>query len=696
MKRNYRFLLLLLIVAAGFFSFRWYDRYQQQELKREQTILSSMLYILDNYHYQPATLDDEFSRKLFKEYIKRLDPSKRYFLQEDIDTLRQYETDLDDQIREMRFDFFNRSFDILMKRQKEAEKIFKQLIKQPLDLSENDTIVFEYDSIDFPRSYDDKVHRWEQYLKYSVLTDMVQEKQTDAKDDKQKTQAEYQKHGVETTEKNYTNFFENLFDLNRDDYLALYLSTIAEMYDPHTMYFKPADKERFDMDMSGSFEGIGARLQKEGSYTKIVELIPGGPAWKDGKLEVGDIILKVRQEDQEEPVDVVGMRLDKIVQMIRGKKGTTVYLTVKKLNGTIVEIPIVRDKVILEETFAKSLIINDSTAKIGYIYLPKFYHNFENREDRNSAKDIKKELLKLERNDVKGVIIDLRDNGGGSLSDVIDIAGYFIDKGPVVQVRGRSGKSKTYRDYDTSFQYDKPVVILVNEMSASASEILAAALQDYKRAIIIGGNQTYGKGTVQKFVDLSQITRTDFGDLGSLKWTTQKFYRISGGSTQKRGVKSDIELPDRYKYLKFGEKDIENALPYDTIAPAKYDTWDGYLNYDETIETVKRQTDTMRIFRYLDSLALYYQQNSEKKSYPLQVDAFTQLMKENEERAQLLDSLTDYTNRLRFGIVPEDSINHAGDTVFFEKRKRWIDNLQKDPYIEQAVNALEMLKVRDE
>ncbi|NPA43215.1 MAG: tail-specific protease [Chlorobi bacterium] len=696
MKRNLKFFILLLGFAAGFFSFRLYEKYRQQQLRRDQTILGTMRYALDNIHYQPAELDDDFSEKLFYEYIKRLDPSKRYFLQSDIDSLAKYKYDLDNQIREMRFDFFEEAYSRLMERQKEAEAMFKRLIKQPIDLNEPDSIVFAYDSIDFPRTEAEKEKRWLRYLKYSILTDISQEKASDKKDSKTRTAAEYQQHGVEITEKNYSNFFENLFDLNRDDYIAMYFNTIANLYDPHTAYFKPADKERFDMDMSGSFEGIGARLQKEGAYTKIVELIPGGPAWKDGKLEVGDIILKVRQEDQDEPVDVVGMRIDEIVKLIRGKKGTTVYLTVKKLNGTITEIPIVRDKVVLEETFAKSLLIEDGNRKIGYIYLPKFYHNFNDKEDRNSAGDIKKELLKLERNGAQGVILDLRDNGGGSLGDVIDIAGYFIDRGPVVQVRGRSGRVEVRRDYDTSFRYDKPVVVLVNEMSASASEILAGALQDYKRALIIGGNQTYGKGTVQRMVDLAMLAHSPYEDLGSLKLTLQKFYRITGESTQKRGVIPDVRLPDRYKYLEFGEKDIETALPYDTIPPARYRTWDRYANLEETAAYLRAKTDTMRIFRYLDSLARYYQQNSERHVYPLRASDFTRLMEESRARAELLDSLTRYRNRLAFRILPQDSINHALDTVFFEKRKRWIENLQTDPYLEQAVDALERLKLKEE
>ncbi len=693
MKRNYKIILAVLAVSAGLISFIRYEHQKKQHYKRDQTILSSMLYILENYHYKPKEIDDTFSEKLFDEYLKKIDPTKRYFLKEDIDSLSVYKTDLDNQILEMRFDFFNDVFNLLLMRQKEAENIFKEIIDNPIDLNVRDSITFDADKIDFPKTVEEKKKRWEQYVKYSVLTDIFQERKSDKNQDK--SEEELMQHGIDVTQKNFKNFFENLFDLNRNDYLALYFSTISELFDPHTVYFKPLDKERFDTDMSGSFEGIGARLQKEGAYTKIVELIPGGPAWKDGKLEVGDIILKVRQEDEEEPLDVVGMRLDKIVQKIRGKKGTTVYLTVKKLSGEIVEIPIVRDKVILEETFAKSLILEDQGVKIGYIYLPKFYHNFDNNKDRNSASDMKKELRKLEKHHTQGVIIDLRNNGGGSLADVIDIAGYFIRKGPVVQVRGRSGKVKVYKDFDTDFQYDKPVVILVNELSASASEILAAALQDYKRAVIIGGNQTYGKGTVQKFVDLSQITNAShLGPLGSLKWTTQKFYRISGGSTQKRGVASDINLPDRYKYLKFGEKDLENALEYDTVSPARYSPWDRYENYDEVITYLKRKTDTMSVFVFLDSLARYYQVNSENQTYPLRAEAFYKLMKQNQEQADRLDSLTQYKNRLKINLIPEDSLAHQADTLFFSKRKKWIENLQKDPYLEQAAEAVRLLKIK--
>ncbi len=693
MKRNWKIILPLVLISLGLFTF--FKIRSEQSTEKEKYTLGAMTYILENFHFSPRKINNSLSEQLFKEYLKRIDPSKRYFLQSDIDSLSKYKYDLDNQIRELRFDFFNKSFEILMKRQALAQRHFEDLIKQPLDLSTKDSIVLEYDKIPFPQDEKALKERWKKFLKYSILTDIAQQMEAEKDSAKKKTDIELYNSGVKTIKKNFSQFFENLNELTREDYLAIYLNTLAELYDPHTNYFKPADKDRFDTSMSGSFEGIGARLQKEGAYTKIVELIPGGPAWRGKKLEVGDIILKVRQENENEPVDVVGMRLEKIVKLIKGKKGTTVYLTVKKLNGKIVEISIVRDKVILEETFAKSLIIKKDNFKIGYTYLPKFYHNFQLENDRNSASDIKKELEKLKENDVYGLILDLRNNGGGSLRDVIDIAGYFIKKGPVVQVQNRDKTRRVFKDPDSDIVWEKPVVVLVNEMSASASEILAAALQDYKRAIIIGGKQTYGKGTVQKFVDLSQISRrNDLGDLGSLKWTTQKFFRINGSSTQKKGVQSDIDLPDKFRYIKFGEKDQPNALPFSTIEPAEYTIWNGYENYNETIDKMKQITDTMTIFKNITLLAKWFKSNSERHTYPLNKQDFLAFVEKNNNQADYLDSITQYENHLVFSVLPQDTIYKQNDTIFKEKQKRWIEELEKDPYLNIAVETVKNLKLR--
>ncbi len=695
MRRNLKYIIPVVIISAGLLAF--FKNHMFQSTEKDKYTLGAMTYILENYHYSPRPLNDTFSVKLFYQYIKAIDPSKRYFLQEDIDSLSRYKYELDDQIKQLDFTFFNTSFSLLMKRQAEARKIFNEIISNPIDLNQPDSISWDYDKIPFPQDKNRLRKRWERFLKYSILTDIAQQVEAQKDSVHKKTDAELLKSGIKTVKKNFTQLFDNLDELTREDYLAVYFNTIAELYDPHTNYFKPEDKDRFDTSMSGSFEGIGARLQKEGAYTKIIELIPGGPAWRGKKLEVGDIILKVRQENEQVPVDVVGMRLDKIVKLIKGKKGTKVFLTVKKLNGKIVEIPIVRDRVILEETFAKSLLIKDNSHTIGYTYLPKFYHNFRRDNDRNSASDIKKELEKLNDNNVDGLILDLRNNGGGSLQDVIDIAGYFIKKGPVVQVQNRDKQRRIYNDPDPDIIWEKPVVVLVNELSASASEILAAALQDYKRAIIIGGKQTYGKGTVQKFVDLSQISRRpDLGNLGSLKWTTQKFFRINGSSTQKKGVRPDIDLPDRFRYIKFGEKDQPTALPFSTIQPADYTLWNGYQNFDETIQYTRKMADTMQIFKNITLLAKWVQHNSEKKTYPLKKDLFLDYVLKNNRQADYLDSLTRYQNKLQFQSLPQDTLNKSNDTVFLEKRKRWIQDLQKDPYLEVAVKALEKLKLKNE
>ncbi len=694
MKRNYRSILAVLILAAGISAFAVHQRRVQQDREaKERVTLQAMNYVLQNFHYHPQILNNKFSEEVFDEFIKSIDGGKRYLLQADIDSLARYRHDIDDEIRTLRFDFFDLAFRLIAKRQKEAEKIYHELLDERLDFSLNDSITWDYDKLSWARNRSELKNRWRKALKYSILTDMQQEWAMQADSLPKKDLLSFREKGRKNAKKNFDQLFENLHELERADYMAVYLNTIARMYDPHTNYFKPADRERFDMDMSGSFEGIGARLQKEGAYTKIVELIPGGPAWRGGKLEVGDIILKVRQEDEKEPVDAVGMRLDKLVKLIKGPKGTTVYLTVKKLNGNIEVIPIVRDKVILEETFAKSLLIKHNGKTYGYILLPKFYHNFDDKNDRNSASDMRKELKKLLENGAQGVIIDLRNNGGGSLADVIEIAGDFIDRGPVVQVENQDHQRRTYKDPNGGILWDKPVVVMVNELSASASEILAAALQDYRRAIVIGGDHTYGKGTVQRFVDLTRIAGVkSMGNLGSLKWTTQKFYRITGKSTQRRGVVPDIKLPDRYRYLKISEKDEKHALPYSTIRAAEFKPWNGYTNLDQTISVLQQAVDTMLIFKNLDSLARWFARNSERKTYPLNKDAFQALMKRNKQIANHLDSITRYENHLHFESLPQDTVGRMQDTVFTSQRKRWIENLGKDPYVEQALRALEMLK----
>src|SRR5690606_3476019 len=479
------------------------------------------------------------------------------------------------------------------------------------DFNVKETINVDYDNLAYATSLKELQSRWKQQLKFSTLSgyyDLVEEqkikeegvsstkKEEDGSNTSETTEkakpetdepfmpkplAELEKKARENTKTSLDEYFDFTKDLERKDYFAIYLNTIVEEFDPHSNYFAPPDKDRFDLQMSGKLEGIGARLQKKNDYITVIEIISGGPAWRSEKIEVGDAIMKVKQEGEKDAVSIVGMRIDDAVKLIKGPKGTKVTLTIKNVDGTISDKVLTRDVVELEETYAKSSLIEKDDRKFGLINLPQFYFDMENYKERNAATDVKKEIIRLKEEGMEGLVLDLRDNGGGSLRTAVDIAGLFINRGPVVQVAS-TGNKEILEDKDSEILWDGPLVILVNELSASASEILAAAMQDYKRAIIIGSKQTYGKGTVQNVRDLNQwLRKNDMGDLGALKITSQKFYRVNGGSTQLEGVKSDVVMPDRYSYIDVGERDYPNPLPYDKIDAAKYTVWDGYIRSEE-------------------------------------------------------------------------------------------------------------------
>jgi carboxyl-terminal processing protease len=447
--------------------------------------------------------------------------------------------------------------------------------------------------------------------------------------------------------------------------------------------------------MSGKLEGIGARLQKKNDYITIIEIISGGPAWRSEKVEVGDVILKVKQEDEKDAVSIVGMRIDDAVKLIKGPKGTKVTLTIKNVDGTITDKVITRDVVELEETYAKSSLIDKGNRKFGLINLPQFYFDMENYKERNAATDVKKEILRLKEQGMEGLVLDLRDNGGGSLRTAVDIAGLFIKKGPVVQVAS-NGNKEVLEDKDSEIVWDGPLVILVNELSASASEILAAAMQDYKRAIILGSKQTYGKGTVQNVIDLNQwLRKNDLGDLGALKITSQKFYRVNGGSTQLEGVKSDVVMPDRYSYIDVGERDYDNPLPYDKIDAAKYDVWDGYIDYDETIEKSKARMAQNEQLKLIDDNARWIKERRDEKVVNLNFDKYSAEIEQRKKETERFDAIDEYDNHLTFESLPYETALMKKDTTLSEKRKRWHKNLSKDMYIEEAVHVLEDLKLNN-
>jgi carboxyl-terminal processing protease len=723
MKRNYKLLLVVIALCIGLFSF---IPKEKTDPEKDKLLLELLTFVIERGHYDPAAIDDKFSAGIYKDYIEALDPSKRFFLQSDIDEFAKYETQLDDQIKNKDLSFFNLTYERLIKRIEESKAFYKDVLAKPFDFSVKEDFNTDYEKLPFAKNTAELKEKWRKQIKLSALsslTDKLKMQQdikngvvndktkkaaadklkndgTDAglaenkTDDKlaNKTFEELEKETRESSLKSLNEYFDFINDLDQNDWFSVYVNAIATRFDPHTNYFAPDEKERFDVSMSGKLEGIGARLQKKNDYTEISELISGGPAWRGKELETGDIIMKVAQGNAE-AVDVVGMHLDDVVKKIKGPKGTEVRLTVKKVDGTIKVISIIRDIVEIEETYAKSSIVEKNGMKYGVIYLPKFYIDFENNDSRDAGKDMAVEVDRLKKAGVQGIVLDLRDNGGGSLKTVVDIAGLFIEEGPVVQIKSAGRKKEVLYDHDKRVQWDGPLVIMQNSFSASASEILAAAIQDYRRGIIIGSKQSYGKGTVQNVIDLNQFVRDNaMGDLGALKTTTQKFYRINGGSTQLEGVSSDVAIPDRYAYLKMGERDIDNAMPWDKIDPAEFKFWDKQNNFDAAIDNSKKRIADNPKFKLIDENAKWIDDRNKENIYSLNIDQFKAEQAAIEEKAKKYKSIADYQNSLKFASLPYEEEAMKADSSLKEKRDRWHESLSKDIYVEEAINVLDDLQ----
>lgn len=715
-------MLVVAVLAAALWSFMP-KKADSGDPEKDKALLELLQFVIERGHYDPANLDDNFSKGIYKDYITALDPSKRFFLQSDIDEFSKYETQLDDQIKNKDLAFFNLTYERLLQRIKESKSYYKDILDKPFDYTAEESFNTDNEKLPYAKTTAELKEKWRKQVKLSTLSSLAdkldlqegkttsqkpsatldedsqeaaqkvleQKKKEEVKIEK-KSYATLEKETRETALKSLNEYFSFIDDLNREDWFSVYINSIASRFDPHTSYFAPEEKERFDVSMSGKLEGIGARLQKKNDYTEISELISGGPAWRDKQLEPGDVILKVAQGNKE-AVDVVGMRLDDVVKKIKGPKGTEVRLSVKKSDGTMKVISLIRDEVEIEETYAKSTIIEKNGLKYGMIYLPKFYIDFDNANARDAGKDIALEVERLKKENVAGIILDVRDNGGGSLKTVVDIAGLFIEQGPIVQVKSSGKKKEVLYDKDPKVEYDGPLVIMVNSFSASASEILAAAIQDYKRGVIIGSKQTYGKGTVQNIFDLNQFVRnSEFGDLGALKTTTQKFYRINGGSTQLEGVASDVAMPDRYSYVKMGERDIDNAMPWDKIDPADYKTWNKQTNYAQAIESSKKRIAANEQFKLIDENAKWINDRSEETVYSLKLDKFRSEQSALEEKSKKYKALSTYHNNLNFTSLPYEKAQIDKDELLLEKRKRWHEQLGKDIYVDEAVKVLDDLQ----
>lgn len=672
---------------------------EEVNVDRERMIQNAVFGVLEQAHFDPLDLNDEISEEVYKEFLEAIDGRKRFFTKEDLIQLEPYKTQLDDQAQVGSLEFFDLATSLLEARIEAAEQIFTDLLNTPFTFEDNEFFEFDPDKKDYAANEEELVDLWRKSLKYDVMAKIEGrlEDQEDNDDKELKSFEQIEEESREAVKENYDDWYKNFKKVRRSDRFEAYLNSFSHLFDPHTDYYNPKEKQDFDINMGGKLEGIGARLRSEDDLTKVVSIVPGGPAWKGKQLEVDDAILKVAQKD-EEPVDVFGMRIDDVVSMIRGDKGTIVILTIQKADGTILDIEIEREIVEIEETYARSAVmdLDGAVDNIGYIHLPKFYSSFEGPDGTSCAADIAKEIKKLKDQNVNGIILDLRNNGGGSLRDVVDMSGLFIEEGPIVQVKPRDRKAYVYKDEDDSVLYDGPLVVMINSFSASASEILAAALQDYNRAVIVG-SQSFGKGTVQRFIDLDRAVRgnSEHKPLGQLKLTMQKFYRVNGGSTQRNGVTPDIELPDRFSYIEIGEREYPHSLEWSQIAG---------LDYSQEVYQVKdikglSNRSAARIkandqFTLISEQAKLLKDNRDKTSYSLNFEEFDAYLEAKDAESEKFEGL--YKQELESLLVSNlevdlEAINFDESTK--ARNEDWIKGLKKDIYLEETLAIIgDMIK----
>ena len=666
--------------------------FSSDEPNKDRLLVDLVSYVLDKLHYDPQIINDDFSIKVYDDFIDAVDSQKRFLLKSDIELFSQFRLSIDDQINSSDIAFFNVVYETLKTRIDEVESFYGEILEVPFNFQLNEEINLDYENLEYASNSDELKKIWRKRLKLSALDGYASKKEI--KDNGEViSEQEIEKDSRTAISENLKDFFQFNSELERSDWFSIYLNSIVTQFDPHTSYLAPEAKEAFDQNISGKFQGIGARLFKINQQVEISEIIIGGPVWRDNLLNVGDIIIAVAQSLEEEPTEISLMKLTDATDLIKGEKGTNVFLTVKRVDGGIEQVEITRDIVELEETYAKSSIIKDDSNVYGLINLPRFYVDFDDYGERNAASDIKKEILELKNKNINGLILDLRNNGGGSLKTVVDITGFFIEKGPVVQVKSIGGRKEILKDNDPSIIWDGPLVILVNEFSASASEILAAALQDYNRAIILGSKQTYGKGTVQNVVDLNNvISGNTYGDLGSLKITTDKFYRVNGGSTQLEGVKSDLIFPNRYSYIDIGEKDLENPLSWDKIDPARYDNSVKVFNYAQAISNSKERIGKNEYFTIIDQHAKLIKSKQDDKTISLDYNSYKEDQEEFKLQSDKLKVIEEFISPYLFEWNENNlNANSSYNDDMKEKRDRWIESLQKDIYVDEAMNLLKDL-----
>lgn len=680
----------------------------QNDDEKMQTIMVSVKNTLSYLHYSPKPINDAYSQDVFDKYMENVDASKRYFLQSDMDEFKKHYTKLDDYLNNGNLVFYKLTVDRLYQRVDEIDKMAQDILSKPINLEENDELILEPKKRVYPADAKQQYNEWKKYIKYNILQEMEtltskEESQKKKKDsvvnNKLPDTIKYAPLSLEKKREKataevkdmITDSFRRFKKRKKMDWFSVYMNAYTEVFDPHTNYFSPKSKEEFDMQFAGKVIGIGALIQEKRGYLYLGELTIGAPAWKSKQLAAGDKILKVKSKPNEEAVNVVGMLSDEAVRLIRGEKGTPVTLTVEKKDKTIKEVTMIREEVAIEDTFARSIAVTAKNGKkYGFIYLPSFNVDFEDAKGRNASDDIKAELLKLKKENVEGIILDLRSNGGGSLTEVGDIMGLFMNAGPYVQVKDSRGKVQTLSNKSNEPIWTGPLVVMQNELSASASEILAGAFQDYGRAAIIGSPSSFGKGTVQTFVELNRFLNTN-DDFGALKLTIQKFYRISGESTQRKGVESDLKMKDFFSYSEIGERFDQFALPWDKIETTSYKKLAG-LNIPQLQAELDKQLVNNQNYKMLQESSEWKEALDKEETITLNQTKFNELMKTRKAQIEKFKGLDKFNNGLKFTIHPDEAERIKKDEAFAKKTENWRKNLERDFYLEETVDVLSKIK----
>ncbi len=692
MKKNICFFILFLFSTIFVFG---NNHKKPFDPNKEKKLLELIVITLKKSHYNLKKIDDNFSKAVFKTYINLLDSDKKFLLQSDILEFKKSELLLDDQINNNDLTFFYSTYDRIKMRMKEAKIIYTNLGKNIFEFSTNEN--YKEEQPNFAKNADGIKNIWRLRIKKALLDSIVQKSNIETI--KQKQDPKFKATSIDDLELNYRTEYlkylsgtdSDIENLEREDFFSKYLNAILIQFDPHSKYLKPFEKLEDSYLMSGQYIGLGTQTAYIDNFLQVHKIEKSGPAYRDKKLEVGDIILKF-QEGNNEPIDVVGFQIidyNKLVAKV--KKNILIKLTVKKPDGSIKVIPIKKDIIEIGNTFAQSCIVEKNSKKFGIINLPKFYKDFNDSSNRDATKDVENEIESLKKDGVQGIILDLRDNGGGSVECAVEIAGLFLNENQIVQLKSNSQSIDVLKSNPNSLKWDGKLVILTNKDSASASEIFAATIQDYNRGIIMGCKSTFGKGSLQNNIDLNQflpINKTSDYDFGALKTTIQKFYRVSGESTQNKGVESDIEMPSENKYEKYGEQFLSNSFTNDKIKKLNFKPFADNSNFLKIINTSKKRIIENSKFKLIENKALINSKKAIVKIQNLNIDSFrTEIAKENSNMI-LFEDLLKYRNNLNFFATSNKLNLIKKDAFLLERTTNWHENLAKDIYIEEAINVL--------